>query len=142
MLRSLTFCFAALAALAPALLRGKENWAQLKLGMTAEETLATLGRPILKSVGNGFEVWIYNNGSEVVLFGSLIGWTAPSAAKLSERSSDIWSEDDSDEAPPTFLSLLPKPVTLGRAPKPKPAPATARPRSEDVWLPMYSQLRR
>ncbi|MCX6953587.1 MAG: hypothetical protein NTV51_15660 [Verrucomicrobia bacterium] len=141
MLRSLSLLF--VLALAPTLVRGAEQWAQLKLGMTAEQTLAALGDPILKTTGNGFEVWIYNHGSEVVLYGSLIGWTAPAAAKLPERSTDIWSDDDSGETFPTFLALLPKPVRVGPVPKtkPVPTPAVAAPR-EDVWLPVYAQRRR
>src|SRR4051812_43734805 len=83
----------ALLALASGLASAAENWAQLKLGMTAEETLAALGRPTLRTTGRGFEIWIYDNGAEALLFGSLIGWTTPASTSATTRSRDVWQEN-------------------------------------------------
>jgi hypothetical protein len=101
-------------ALVAGFTRGAEKWSQLKLGMTPKETLAMLGRPVLQTYGRGFEVWIYDNGAEALLFGSLIGWTAPPSPVMvpvaAVRSVDIWQENRDKAYCPTFLTRLPRPV--------------------------------
>ena len=92
------------------LARGAENWSQLKLGMTSDETVAKLGRPMFRTSGNGFELWNYDNGSEVLLFGSLVGWTVPRTSNAVLRSTDIWQANSSKTYLPTFLSLFPQAV--------------------------------
>lgn len=153
MLRRPTLLSALLFALAAGLLHGEENWSQLKLGMTANQAAAALGRPMQRTLGNGFEIWIYDNGAEALLFGSLIGWTTPTSAsspmaKPIERSRDIWSEDCSEAIYPTFLSLLPQPTaiihatTIRRNAPPPPPPPQPVQRDRDVWLPLYTLSRR
>lgn len=89
--------------------RAAENWSQLKIGMSVEETLATLGQPLLRSTGRGFETWTYDKGGDVLVYGSLIGWTAPASpalAPVAVRSKDVWSENRNLPYL-SFLSLLP-----------------------------------
>lgn len=46
--------------------------------MSKDETAAVLGRPLLRTAGKGFELWIYNHGAEVVFYaGPVFAWTAP-----------------------------------------------------------------
>ena len=86
---------------------GAESWSQLKLGMTAEETLATLGQPTLRTSGRGFETWIYDHGAEALLFGSLIGWTAPPSPTLVKRTVDVWQQEKpTGKYYPTFLDRV------------------------------------
>ena len=86
--------------------RAAENWNDLKLGMSAEETLAALGQPLIRTAGRGFETWTYDKGGDVLIYGSVIGWTAPASVRLAVRSKDIWSENR--HLPYlTFFSLLP-----------------------------------
>jgi hypothetical protein len=78
-----------------------ENWGQLKL--------AALGQPLLRNAGRGFETWTYDHGGELVIYGSLIGWTAPVSATqvhVAARSKDVWSENRNLPYL-SFLSLLP-----------------------------------
>ncbi|HWL15038.1 MAG TPA: hypothetical protein VNR00_05500 [Opitutus sp.] len=54
------------------------GWPELKAGMTAQETAAALGEPLMRSQGRQFELWIYDSGAEVVcLRGVVVAWTAP-----------------------------------------------------------------
>lgn len=47
--------------------------------MTPAATFAALGKPLLRTAGRGFELWIYDHNAEVVFFrGPVIAWTAPS----------------------------------------------------------------
>ncbi|MEO7413143.1 MAG: hypothetical protein ABIZ81_07285 [Opitutaceae bacterium] len=89
-----------------------ENWGQLKLGMTVEETLAALGQPLIRTRGRGFETWTYDKGGDVLMYGSLIGWTAPLSAIVEVRSKDIWRENRNGPYL-TFLSLLPPQIAPG-----------------------------
>ena len=58
------------------------GWGSLKPGMTPKEVSATLGNPLLSSAGHGFEIWIYDNKSEVIFHGGmLMGWTVPAVTK-------------------------------------------------------------
>jgi len=68
---------ASLAVLLPFVAAGAETWERLKLGMTTDEASSVLGEPLIRNEGNGFTLWIYDNGSEVVFYGGVIAWTAP-----------------------------------------------------------------
>lgn len=58
--------------------KADDSWLQLKAGMNRFETQATLGKPLFKNIGRGFELWIYDNGAEVVCYrGAVVAWTAP-----------------------------------------------------------------
>jgi hypothetical protein len=74
----------------PAVGRAAENWTQLKRGMTADETVAALGKPLLSSEGFGFAVWIYDHGTEVVFFDRVIAWTAPHAGNAAGPKPVAW----------------------------------------------------
>jgi hypothetical protein len=55
-----------------------EGWAQLKSGMSRADTATALGDPLLRNIGRGFEVWLYDGGAEVLCFqGMVVAWTAP-----------------------------------------------------------------
>lgn len=66
-------------------------WEQLKVGMTADQVITLLGDPVLRSKGRGFETWTYDDGAEVLVYGLVVGWTAPVASDLPARSHDVWS---------------------------------------------------
>ncbi len=66
-------------------------WEQLKVGMTADQGITLLGDPMLRSKGRGFETWTYDDGAEVLVYGLVVGWTAPVASDLPARSQDVWS---------------------------------------------------
>jgi len=65
-------------------------WAQLKVGMAAEEILSLLGDPVMRSKGRGFETWTYDDGAEVLIYGLVVGWTMPASATVRVRSEDVW----------------------------------------------------
>ena len=140
MLRCLHRFLALFLGLGPVLLHGEDDWSDLKLGMTAEETIATLGRPLLRTTGRGFETWIYDNGAEVLLYGSLVGWTAPASARVVERSVDVWRENRSGTYFPTFLALLPKPVAKSSAPEQSAGSSGGS--GNITWLPIHVYRRR
>ena len=128
-------------ALSPAVTRGAEPWSQLKLGMTPEEATTKLGLPLLRTTGRGFEIWTYDNGAEMLMYGSLIAWTAPVSASLTERSADVWHKSGATvNYFPTFLSVLPNlpPKILNR---PRPVESVPGQRN-DTWLPLYVTRRR
>ena len=109
--------------------------------MKPEEATAKLGLPLLRTKGRGFEIWTYDNGAEMMMYGSLIAWTAPASAGLTERSADIWHKSGAVvNYFPTFLSVLPNlpPKTLSR---PRQIEATPG-RTNDTWLPYYVSRRR
>ncbi|MBL9214165.1 MAG: hypothetical protein JNG83_01685 [Opitutaceae bacterium] len=117
---------------APAVARAGEDWARLRLKMTPEETVAAIGQPLFRSAGKGFELWIYDQQAEALIFaGSLIGWTSPRQGAAGIRSTDIWRENPDRTAFPTFLSQLPAPRV--RRPRVDPENATV----SYVWLPDY-----
>lgn len=71
--------------------RAADGWAQLKRGMTADETRAALGKPLLSSEGYGFAVWIYDHGTEVVFYDRVIAWTLPHAGNAGGPKPEAWS---------------------------------------------------
>ena len=96
--------------LGPVLARGADGWTQLRLKMTPDETVAAIGEPLFRTAGRGFELWIYDNRAEALLFsGSLVGWTSPAASPAAGAGSDIWRDVPDGVEVPTFLSLLPAP---------------------------------
>jgi hypothetical protein len=105
--RRLSFLAIALLLLLPCSGSAAENWEKLKLGMSVEETLAALGQPLIRTAGRGFETWTYDKGGDVLIYGSLIGWTAPVSAKVAVRSQDIWRENRNGPYL-TFVSVLPR----------------------------------
>jgi hypothetical protein len=66
-------------------------WAQIKVGMSADEIVTLLGDPVSRRKGRGFETWTYDNGAEVLVYKLVVGWTAPVSATLAVRSQDVWS---------------------------------------------------
>jgi hypothetical protein len=66
------------------------SWTKLKLGMTAGEAITTIGHPLMRMGKFGLEVWIYDNQAEILLSGSVIGWTCPSVGHQPGVSVDIW----------------------------------------------------
>ncbi len=90
MARKLLFLLALLSLLLPGMARGADGWTQLKLGMTAEQAVATLGAPLFRSEGRGFELWIYDGRAEVVMYGGVIAWTAPASSPDAAAPVEVW----------------------------------------------------
>jgi hypothetical protein len=138
MFRHLLALVGLLLALSPVPARGADAWARLRLGMTADETEALLGTPLIRTSGHGFELWTYDNGAEVLLYGSLIGWTNSGSTSVATRSFDIWRARRTESFSPTFLEVLPR-NAAGSTQKVR-APRVVVPR-DDVWLPVYVRRR-
>lgn len=126
--------------LSPSWLIGEVDWSELTLGMTAEETITTLGPPMMRCRGRGFERWTYDDGAEVLFYGSLVGWTSPGSGPATGRSLDVWSENRSGPYFPTFLALLPQRESSATPPAPVARPA-AKPGAQ-IWLPAHVYRRR
>lgn len=116
---------ASLVLLGPAAIRAEADWSQLRIGLTADETIAALGRPMLRTTGRGFETWTYDNGAEVLLYDSVVGWTKPAGLAAADRSDDVWRGVSPRSYFPTFAALLPQrreaivePAKPARAPGP------------------------
>ncbi|MEO6004124.1 MAG: hypothetical protein ABIZ04_10650 [Opitutus sp.] len=78
MLLKSAMAFAAALLCSSGVGKAEEGWGQLKAGMTRVDAVSTLGTPLFKNLGRGFELWIYDRGAEVVCFrGTLVAWTAP-----------------------------------------------------------------
>ena len=84
--------------------------------MSPEETAATIGRPILQTSGRGYEIWTFDHGAEVLLYGTLVGWTAPGVVNILKRSMDVWQANRAGSAYPDFLTLRGLPAPPGYAP--------------------------
>ncbi|HEX2860750.1 MAG TPA: hypothetical protein VHN79_03880 [Lacunisphaera sp.] len=75
----------------PAVLASGADWTRIKDGVTPEQTTEALGKPLIRTYGRGFEVWIYDGRGEVVFGGGpALGWTVPvpsaeSLARPAER---------------------------------------------------------
>jgi hypothetical protein len=122
----------------PALIRADDEWSQMKLGMTPEETVALLGQPLLSTKGRGFETWIYDHGAEILLYDTVIGWTTPGLAKVGSRSTDVWRANGARPYFPTFMAAVPR--RREPAPEPRAVPQGAPQgggSTEDIWLPAY-----
>ena len=91
-----------LLACLPVLAGGAERWADVKPGMSADETTTALGRPLIRNGGKGFELWIYDQGAEVVFYGGVIAWTVPAGSKVPNSANEAW----------TFYQAAPDQVAL------------------------------
>ena len=80
--------------------------------MTAEQAMLQLGEPLLRSAGQGFEVWIYDHRAEVVFYGLVVGWTAPGSAASVGKSVDIWQTRRGQYS--TEPVFLPRPAPASR----------------------------
>jgi len=90
MARKYLLLLAQLSLLQPGTARGADGWAQLKLGMTAEQAMAAVGVPLFRSEGRGFELWIYDSRAEVVMYGGVIAWTAPAGSTATHVAAEVW----------------------------------------------------
>lgn len=109
----------------PSLTAAGGPWTQLKLGMSAVQAANLLGDPVLRSAGRGFETWTYDDGAELVLHGTVVGWTAPASAGLRMRSQDVWLSRPAGRHYATLHAVLTDPARPVVAPPP-PAPAAKR----------------
>ena len=67
-----------LTLLSPATAIDLRGWSKLKVGMSPLQTVSALSVPVLRSAGRGFELWVYDNRSEVVFYGgAVVAWTVP-----------------------------------------------------------------
>ncbi len=99
-------------------------WTQLKIGMSADELVSVLGDPVFRRQGRGFETWTYDRGAEVLVYGIVVGWTAPADPGLKLRSQDVWANHPKGAFMPTLQMTLRKVV---RPPAPPVAPAKPAP---------------
>lgn len=90
---------------------GAEDWSQLHLGMSTEQATEALGVPLIKTIANGFELWIYDNHAEALFYGGpLIGWTTPTQKNVPGHAVDVWVRKPGVPATPSFiLPRLPVP---------------------------------
>ena len=57
---------------------GPLAWNGLRPGMSAEEAVAALGEPLIRTSARGLEVWIYDSCGEVVFSGGPVkDWSLP-----------------------------------------------------------------
>ncbi|HEY4249432.1 MAG TPA: hypothetical protein VGM64_21600 [Lacunisphaera sp.] len=83
---------------------GAEDWSKLKIGMSTDQTAEILGAPLIRTVANGFELWIYDNHAEALFFGGpLIGWTTPKTSKSPAISVDVWQHKVGQPEGPVFI---------------------------------------
>jgi len=81
-----------------------EDWSKLKIGMSTEQAAEVLGTPLIRTVANGFELWIYDNHAEALFFGGpLIGWTTPKTSKSPSISVDVWQRKPGQLEAPVFI---------------------------------------
>jgi len=120
-----------LIALLPGLgeCRAAEGWAKLRLGMTATQAALTLGEPLVRTAGQGFELWIYDRHAEVVFYGPLVGWTSPGTDARPGTAVDVWQTATAQSEGGHFF--LPRPA--GRPPALRPD----SPPSDGYLLPSY-----
>jgi hypothetical protein len=53
-------------------------WAEVKPGMTRQQVIQAIGRPLLSNAGRGLEVWVYDEGANVVFLRNRVDcWTQP-----------------------------------------------------------------
>lgn len=116
LLRLFILCLALVTSL-PA----EQSWAQLKVGMAADEALEVLGEPVSVRHGRGFETWIYDHGAEVLVYTVVVGWTAPSSSGLKSVSHDVWAAKPGGNYHKTLAAAVSKAV---RANAPVPAKAS------------------
>ena len=76
--------------------------------MTDLEAEAIIGTTRLRSVGQDYVVWIYDHRAELVFYGPLIAWTAPSECGVLGLSVDVWQRPV--RAVEVERTFLPKPA--------------------------------
>src|SRR4051812_16553220 len=104
MLRSVIRYIALLVLLPASSLAGAEDWSQLHIGMSTGQATEALGVPLIKTISNGFELWIYDNHAEALFYGGpLIGWTTPTKKATPGRSVDVWVRKPDLPATPSFI---------------------------------------
>ena len=119
---------ALMLALTSGLARAADAWTQLKLGMTTDQALAKLGEPLLRSTGQGFEIWTYDSRGELVFYGPLVGWTSPGVGETAGRTVDVWQAASDKDA--NARRVLPRPVPADK-------PLARRLADSDSSLPTY-----
>ena len=104
-------------------LSAEQSWAQLKVGMAADDALEVLGEPVSVRRGRGFETWIYDHGAEVLVYPVVVGWTAPASTGLKHFSHDVWAAKPGGNFQKTLATAVSKAVKAN-APLPpaKPTP--------------------
>lgn len=108
----------ALFAAGPLAAAPAQPWAQLKVGMSADDALDLLGDPVCSRRGHGFFTWIYDEGAEVLLYGEgkVVGWTLPGATENPGPSRDIWSSQPAGKYYATMHAVLPRPAKTRATP--------------------------
>jgi hypothetical protein len=114
-----------LLLLAPWSVRAGSAWDELRIGMTGLEAEATLGKPLLRSVGQDYAVWIYDHRAELVFYGPLIAWSAPSERGVTGRRVDVWQR-------PVGVAKI-EPIFLPKPARYKPAEVRRAPVVPAVW---------
>ena len=66
------------------------GWTKLRLGMSFAQADLTLGEPLIRTAGQGFEIGIYDRNAEVVFYGPLVGWTSPGTDACPGAAVDVW----------------------------------------------------
>jgi len=67
-----------LGLIAPGLSQGAADWTKVKPGIMPSEAAEAVGRPLIRTYGRGFQVWIYDGAGEIIFGGgSALGWTQP-----------------------------------------------------------------
>jgi hypothetical protein len=114
-LRVLRFYATLLVLCVGSLFGAEEGWTQLKLGMTTDQAVEALGDPLIKTIGGGFELWIYDNHAEVVFYGGpMVGWTTPSKGKAIGRPVDVWQHPTAAIDSPVFILPRRRPLPVKR----------------------------
>ncbi len=111
-------------------LTGAEDWSHLHIGMSTEQATEALGLPLIKTISNGFELWIYDNHAEALFYGGpLIGWTTPTKGSVPGRAVDVWEKKPGAPVTPSFV--------LPRLPPPKRRVERQRTNDEPLSSPNY-----
>jgi hypothetical protein len=78
MLRRCRLIFILLGLIIPVLSQGAADWTKLKTGIMPTEAAEVLGKPLIRTYGRGFQLWIYDGAGEIVFGGGpALGWTVP-----------------------------------------------------------------
>ena len=132
MLQRILPYIALLLILSASSLAGAEDWSQLKIGMSTDEATERLGLPLIKTIGGGFELWIYDNNAEAVFYGGpLVGWTTPTKGTVAGQAVDVWQHKSGAPIAPLFI--LPR--------SPAPVKRIDRRRDDGVYSSPFYRLR-
>ena len=73
-----------LGLLIPVLSQGAADWTKMKTGITPTEAAEAVGKPLIRTYGRGFQVWIYDGCGEIIFGGGpALGWTQPAPTQES-----------------------------------------------------------